>query len=310
MAPDTKHAHPMIAVLSGSIAGGIEATATWPMEMIKTNLQLGTMKSHYTGMLGGFRYHLANDGVIALYRGLMPVVIGSLPKAGIRFGVYDYLKRQFAGADGTTNAFGNLTAGIIAGSIEATLATTPIETVKTKLIDANCGMVRGVRNIVQQEGIRGLYQGLTATIMKQASNHGLRFMWFGEYKQRIPDFLESRGIVENYDDISKTQLALVSLVGGMTAGIFSTFGNNPFDVLKTKMQGLKGAQYASTWDCAKQIMKNEGFLGFYAGTIPRLGRVIPGQGVIFMSYDSITRWVATYFDDHEIHVRVLNESKA
>ncbi|OQR97791.1 tricarboxylate transporter [Achlya hypogyna] len=308
MAAQSKPTNPMVAVLSGAIAGGIETTATWPMELIKTNLQLGTMKAHYTSMFSGFRYHVAADGVGALYRGLLPVVIGSIPKAGIRFGAYDYLKRQFASKDGTTNALGNLGAGMLAGAIEATVATTPIETVKTKLIDANAGMIQGVRRIIAQEGIGGLYQGLTATIMKQASNQGLRFMWFAEYKARIPALLERRGIV--YSELSEAQHAGVSMVGGMTAGIFSTFGNNPFDVLKTKMQGLGGTKYANTWDCAKHIMQREGFRGFYAGTVPRLGRVIPGQGVIFMSYDSITRLVSAYLDEHEIHVAVLAEAKA
>jgi solute carrier family 25 citrate transporter 1 len=70
-----------------------------------------------------------------------------------------------------------------------------------------------------------------------------------------------------------------------------------FDVLKTKMQGLDGNKYRNTFDCARQIMKREGVFGFYAGIVPRLGRVIPGQGVIFMSYDSITRVVATYVID-------------
>ncbi|KDO30689.1 hypothetical protein SPRG_04591 [Saprolegnia parasitica CBS 223.65] len=308
---NSKSTNPMVAVVAGAIAGGIETTATWPMEMIKTNLQLGTMKTHYANMLGGFRYHVATDGVGSLYRGLLPVVVGSLPKAGIRFGAYDYLKRQFADANGTTNAFGNLAAGMLAGSIEATVATTPIETLKTKLIDANAGMLHGVRRILAEEGARGLYQGLTATILKQASNQGLRFMWFSEYKVRVPGFLEQRGVV--YSELSEAKLAAVSMVGGMSAGIFSTFGNNPFDVLKTKMQGLHGAQYASTWDCAKHIVRTEGLKGFYAGTIPRLGRVIPGQGIIFMSYDSISRLVSSYLETHEpsLHVhRVLADAKA
>jgi solute carrier family 25 citrate transporter 1 len=78
-----------------------------------------------------------------------------------------------------------------------------------------------------------------------------------------------------------------ALLGGMAAGCFSTLGNNPFDVVKTKMQGTSASQYKSTLDCAKQLFVSEGPMGFYAGIIPRLGRVVPGQGIIFMCFETI-----------------------
>jgi len=34
-------------------------------------------------------------------------------------------------------------------------------------------------------------------------------------------------------------------------------------------------------------MAKEGFGAFYAGLIPRLSRVVPGQGIIFMSFEAI-----------------------
>lgn len=292
-----KSKNPMVATLSGAIAGGIETVVIWPMEMIKTNLQLGTRRQYYTGMLGGFRYHVQSDGVLSLYRGLAPVLIGSVPKAGIRFGAFDFFKHRFANAEGQTTAFSNLAAGITAGAVEAALTTTPIETLKTKLIGANVGVLQGTKMILAKEGIRGIYQGLFATVLKQSSNQGLRFMWFSEFKRYVtPEFLQSKGIIRDAQTISGGQQAMISLVGGMTAGIFSTFGNNPFDVVKTRMQGTNAGRYKNTFDCARQMLKYEGFLVFYSGIVPRLGRVIPGQGVIFMSYDSITRWVSGYLE--------------
>ena len=219
-----KSKNPVVATLSGAIAGGIEATCVWPMETIKTNLQLGTMKQHYSGMLGGFRYHITEAGVLSLYRGLAPVLIGSIPKAGIRFGGYEMIKSKMVGDAGQATALVNLAAGMCAGAVEAVVAVTPIETIKTRLIDSNTGVITGTRNIIAAEGLGGLYKGVTATIMKQASNQGLRFMWFSEYKQRVPAFLERFGV--DYDTLGDGQLALVSLVGGMSAGCFSTFGNN------------------------------------------------------------------------------------
>lgn len=44
--------------------------------------------------------------------------------------------------------------------------------------------------------------------------------------------------------------------------------------------------------CTPQIVKAEGFKGLYRGVVPRLGRVIPGQGIIFMSYERIQTFVS------------------
>ncbi len=131
-----------------------------------------------------------------------------------------------------------------------------------------------MRSILAECGIGGLYQGLTATILKQSSNQGLRFMFFNKYKDLI---------VESGHSMNP----LLSLLGGMAAGCFSVLGNNPFDVVKTRMQGVDSAQYRSTLDCLQQIFRSEGMKGLYSGAVPRMGRVVPGQGIIFMSFEAI-----------------------
>lgn len=60
------------------------------------------------------------------------------------------------------------------------------------------------------------------------------------------------------------------------------------------MQGTKASQYAGTMDCFKQILTKEGVGAFYAGVVPRLGRVVPGQGIIFMSFESIVQFLETF----------------
>jgi solute carrier family 25 citrate transporter 1 len=62
------------------------------------------------------------------------------------------------------------------------------------------------------------------------------------------------------------------------------------------MQGTNASQYKGTLDCFQQIISKEGFGAFYAGVVPRLGRVVPGQGIIFMSFESIQSWLEGRFD--------------
>ena len=176
-------------------------------------------------------------------------------------------------------------AGVGAGTIEAVVAVTPLETIKTKLIQKNLSLVEGINAIVKEEGVGGLYKGVVATVLKQASNQGLRFMFFNTYK----DYMTSNG--------QRSLQPLEALLGGMLAGCFSTLGNNPFDVVKTQMQGTDAHLYKSTADCFIKTLRNEGPQAFYKGCLARMGRVVPGQGVIFMSFETIQKSVSSYLEN-------------
>lgn len=277
MSTENVNTNKLLPLAAGCIAGAIEATAVWPMEYVKTQLQLQVKSSKvpYTGMISGLSYTIKTTGFFSLYRGLAPTLIGSVPKAGVRFGLNAHFKDMLKDKDGKISIGSNFLAGLGAGVSEALIIVAPVETIKTKCIELNQSFVTGLKHILQTEGIRGVYKGATATALKQGSNQGLRFMWFNEYKK-----------VLTHDD-ERTLTPIEKFLGGMTAGCFSTLGNNPFDVIKTRMQGTKGSQYSSTLDCLKKILSQEGFGALYAGVIPRLGRVVPGQGIIFFSFETI-----------------------
>lgn len=157
-----------------------------------------------------------------------------------------------------------------------------METVKVKFINdqrsANPkfkGFFHGVGCIVKQDGISGVYKGLTATILKQGSNQAMRFY-----------VMESLKEVYKGGDKNKDVPKLVVGAFGAIAGTVSVFGNTPIDVVKTRMQGLEASKYKNTWDCFIKIWKNEGPLAFYKGTIPRLSRVSLDVAITFMIYDS------------------------
>jgi solute carrier family 25 citrate transporter 1 len=61
------------------------------------------------------------------------------------------------------------------------------------------------------------------------------------------------------------------------------------------MQGTGASMYAGTLDCFKQILTKEGIGAFYSGVVPRLGRVVPGQGIIFMSFEGIEGFLESNF---------------
>jgi solute carrier family 25 citrate transporter 1 len=192
------------------------------MEYMKTQLQLhkkGTPLP-YSGVFSGMRYTVRTTGFLSLYRGLAPTLLGSIPKAGIRFGLNSVIKERLRDKDGKLTPAKNFVAGLGAGVVEAIVIVAPVETVKTKTIELNLPFIAGMKHILKTEGMGGIYQGAVATALKQGSNQGLRFMWFNEYKRIVSH------------DGEKTLNPIQNLLGGMSAGCFSTLGNNPFDVVK------------------------------------------------------------------------------
>lgn len=70
-----KKISPLVSLITGSISGCIECTVVWPMEYIKTQLQLQRYlksgeKPPFTGMVGGLVYTVRTTGFFSLYNGL------------------------------------------------------------------------------------------------------------------------------------------------------------------------------------------------------------------------------------------------
>ena len=133
-----KSTNPVVSASAGAVAGGIEACIIWPSEYTKTHLQLG--RNEYNGMLDCARQKIRANGPLALYRGLPAALMFAIPKAGIRFGVFNTLKTRMADVSGHTSTASTFVAGLGAGVAEATLVVTPQETIKTKLIETNANL--------------------------------------------------------------------------------------------------------------------------------------------------------------------------
>ena len=271
------------AIVSGAITGGIEICITYPTEFVKTQLQLDEKVGKYKGMIDCTKQTVAERGIRGLYKGLPVLIYGSVPKSACRFGAFEFFKSQMVDESGKLDNKGRLLAGLGAGVTEAIFAVCPMESLKVKFINDQRSaspryksFVHGCRTIIAEHGVASLYQGLTATILKQGSNQAIRF-WCVE---------TLRNWHTNGDPTQKVSPIFMGLYGGI-AGAASVLGNTPLDVIKTRMQSLEAHRYKNVLDCARQIMVNEGASAFYKGTMPRMSRVVLDVAITFMIYGEI-----------------------
>lgn len=266
------------------MVGAIEISCTFPTEYVKTVMQLKP-ELNQMGAFNLIKNTWAEKGFFGFYRGYPALLIFSVPKNSVRFGTYEFAKtNMFTG----TSKANNFMCGLTAGAAEAVAVVTPQETLKTRLIHDRLSaepkyrnLFHGIYTIGAQHGPSGLYKGVAATVMKQSTNQGVRFVVFDEAKKGLSTKIKTKVIVD--------------LLGGAFAGFCSTMFNNPVDVVKTKMQGIDSHKYAGVGDCFKQIYASQGFMGFYSGVGPRLCRVVLDVALTFSLFHSmkrnITAWV-------------------
>jgi len=71
---------------------------------------------------------------------------------------------------------------------------------------------------------------------------------------------------------------------GSIAGAFGAFMVYPIDLVKTRMQNQRNTRvghrlYENSLDCARKVLKNEGFKGLYSGVLPQLVGVAPEKAI-------------------------------
>ena len=201
--------------------------------------------------------------------------------------------------DGATQSARDFIAGITAGA-SSTIAFQPLDVIKTRLqvqdeVDASrrryAGFARGVRKIVADEGVRGLYAGTTPAVIGSAVSWGAYFTCYNAARRR---YGAARG--EGGKDFELS--ARENFYAATEAGMVTTVLTNPIWVIKTRMQlqragtlasGAGAAAerpYSSFIDALARIAAKEGVGGLYKGLVPSLVLVSHGS-IQFVAYEHL-----------------------
>ncbi|XP_045902421.1 calcium-binding mitochondrial carrier protein SCaMC-1-B-like isoform X2 [Micropterus dolomieu] len=160
--------------VAGSLAGATAQTAIYPMEMLKTRLTL-RKTGQYSGMADCAKQILQREGITAFYKGYVPNMLSIVPYAGIDLAVYETLKVAWLNRNR-----GLADPGIMVlvgcGAFSSTcgqLASYPLALIRTRMQaqasgkgDPKPSMLSLLHNIVTQEGVAGLYRGISPNLLK------------------------------------------------------------------------------------------------------------------------------------------------
>jgi solute carrier family 25 citrate transporter 1 len=258
------------ALFCGAVAGFVETSICHPLDTIKTRIQ--NRKGPPVSWGETVRRIYTSDGFRGFYRGLGVVYAGVIPKNAVRFGSFDVFSRHVP----------IYMAGILSGATEAVLVVNPMDVLKVR-VQAQFHSMRdpattsssttSLFSILQKEGPRILFRGLEMTVLRQAINQGTNFTVFHWLRKN-------------------TEWG--SFWCGCCSGAIGPLLNNPLDVVKTRLQASSGASTSAITiqKVFVEVYQQSGLSGFYRGLGSRLMRIVPGQGITFLVYDTLRKKIS------------------
>ncbi|KAG5190418.1 mitochondrial carrier domain-containing protein [Tribonema minus] len=288
--------HPLIHLIAGGAAGAVESSVLFPLDTIKTRMQLRAKGRSAYGPITTAQRIIKNEGFFSLYKGLTAVMAGIVPKMAVRFSSFDLFKTWLGCLDGKDKKRVFL-AGLGSGVTEAVMVVTPAEVCKIRMqaqyhsmLDPEQMARRKYRNVIQtaglivkEEGIGALYKGVVPTTLRQGCNQAVNFSFYQIFKTKWEAARDGKELIAWQH----------MLIGGLSGGMGPVV-NNPLDVVKTRLQRqvvIPGEvpKYRGLGQGMAVIAKEEGVLALWKGLTPRLLRIMPGQAITFATYEFVSK---------------------
>ncbi|GAB4833254.1 hypothetical protein Ancab_031501 [Ancistrocladus abbreviatus] len=315
----------LIDATAGAVSGAISRTVTSPLDVIKIRFQVQLEPttswallhknlygpSKYTGMLQATKDIFREEGLQGFWRGNVPALLMTMPYTAIQFTVLHKIKTYMAGSSKREDhihlsPYLSYISGAVAGCA-ATIGSYPFDLVKTILASQGEPKVypdmRSVFfGIFRTRGLRGLYAGLSPTLVGIVPNAGLQFGTNDTFKRWTMDWnrwKSSNGSTSADERLSSIQLILCGLAAGACAKAIC----HPLDVVKKRFQieGLErhsryGARverhaYRNMFDALHRILMTEGWVGLYKGIVPSIVKAAPASAIIFVAQEFTSEWL-------------------
>ncbi len=185
----------------GAAAGVCATLASYPFDVVRTRLvaQPGRETRSYLGTADAVRKMLAKEGPRVLFRGIVPTFTAIAPYSGLQFGFYNAFKHLLGlfeeDLEGSPKERFSLPSSMTCGALAGLCAKAtvyPFDTTKKRMQVSGFGegrlgmgrtgnykgMVDCMATIIKSEGPRGLFKGLTASLIKAVATTSLHFAFY------------------------------------------------------------------------------------------------------------------------------------
>jgi len=261
VAPTSQKSPMMAAFMAGSFSGVCSTILFQPLDLMKTRIQTET-NSKKLKISSVFGSVIRNDGILGLWRGLVPSLMRTVPGVGLYFTTAHTLRSKMSSTDPTSS----MMIGFLARSVACT-AMIPVTVVKlrSEVSRKHGNLATKFSGIYTLEGLRGFTKGLLPTILRDAPFSGIYMMLYDVIK---------KAECNTYDS---------ALINGVVAGCIASIITHPADVIKTKMQVSSGTKSIST--ACSRILNRYGPRGFFLGLGVRMLRRSLMAGLAWSVYE-------------------------
>lgn len=178
------------------------------------------------------------EGIQSLWKGIFAGLQRQVVFAGIRIGLYDSVRNFICGDDPKNLTILNrVISALITGAVGITVAC-PTDVVKIRLQAEGRkaageprrynGSIDAYRKIVLEEGVKGLYSGLGANIIRNSVMNAAELASYDQIKSSI---------IARFPTISPDATSL-HFICGLAAGFIAVVFASPADVVKTRVMNV------------------------------------------------------------------------
>ncbi|KAG1881280.1 mitochondrial carrier domain-containing protein [Suillus subluteus] len=270
-----------VNMLAGALAGITEHAVMFPIDSIKTRMQVFATSpaAVYTGIGNAFTRISSTEGMRALWRGVSSVILGAGPAHAVHFGTYEAIKELAGG-----NAAGNQWLATSLAGASATIASdalmNPFDVIKQRM-QVHQSEFRSVFTALQvvyrKEGLAAFYVSYPTTLMMSVPFTAVQFTVYEHMKKLLNPSC-------SYSPV--THMIAGGVAGGVAAGV-----TTPLDVAKTLLQ-TRGTSHdpeirrvGGMLDAFRIIWRRDGIKGFGRGMSPRILTHMPSNALCWLSYE-------------------------
>lgn len=282
--------------IAGGFGGVCAVLVGHPFDLTKTRIQTAA-PGVYSGALDVVKKTLARDGIMGMYRGMVPPLVGVTPIFAVSFWAYDAAKQLILTLTPKRSSQALSTAELAAAgflsAVPTTLVMAPVERAKVLLqIQGQGGSdqkYRGVldvmRHLYKEGGIRSIFRGTAATLARDGPGSAAYFAAYEVTKKSLTPVGSSP---------ADLNLGAVILAGG-TAGVAMWTLAIPPDVLKSRIQSAPSGTYSGILDCARKTIAQDGLHALWKGFGPAMARAFPANAATFLGVEASRHLMNRFF---------------